>query len=634
MSTALELFPAVLVFVRAPNNGDNFALSRQRNRSANGTSVFFRDLDNARNCCVHKAMVIAPKFNPDELFRTSHLNLLQRFRVCLFLDLKKDDSQPPILYQDKPLVNSFFELYTKYMKKFNKTVLCIIDGLGVRAESEGNAWKIAPMANLDRAIADFPSTTLVASGHEVGLADSGDAGNSEVGHNAIGAGRRIKQGLALLNDVFNNGEIFKTKTWQELSERAKGSKLNIITLLSDGRVHSDIAHLYRVLEQCAKEKIPVAIHALADGRDVATQSILTYIEKTNEFIKKIGTNAKIATVAGRATHFMDRYESNIPAMTAGFNLISSSPNHPVTLHAKGNFSVAEEIEKTYSENPTMTDESLPGFVLEPNMLVNNGDAMLLLNYRGDRAVQTCAMFEKGKYLTPEQFDRIKDCLFVGVLQYDTELGIPAKFLCPPPKIEHGLTWHLCNLGVRQFTVAETVKFGHMTYFFNGNRSLPFDKELETWIEIKSHDVNGAFNKVPQMRAREITDAIMANLGEFDFLKLNLSNPDMVGHTADFPAVVEACRVVDECLGNLIKACKGAGVNLIITADHGNAEQMFEKDGKPKSSHTNNPVPFVVLPSRGAPTAIRQGTFGLTNIASTVCKLLGVPTLEEFNESIV
>ena len=495
--------------------------------------------------------------------------------------------------------------------KLNKTVLCIVDCIGVNPETYGNAMAAAGMPNLNKALAEFPSTNLVASGHEVGLADATDAGNSEVGHNAIGAGRRIKQGLALLNDLFASGEIFKTDTWTKLSANAKNKRLHVIVLLSNGRIHSDIAHLKRVLEQCDKENIPVAVHALADGRDVATQSVLSFMK---------GLEDKIATLAGRGIAFMDRYESNPEILRTGFSLV---------VEGKGNPGLV--VQEEYKKNPTMTDEGLPPMVLNPELLIQNGDSVLLLNYRGDRAVQTCAMFENGKYLTPEQYSKIDKCLFAGALQYDTELGIPKNYLCPPPKIENGLTWWLCKHGVRQFTVTETVKFGHLTYFFNGNRSLPFDEKLEKWQELKSDNVGVAFNTKPAMKAREITQAVIKNLNDFDFIKLNLANPDMVGHTADFDATVEACRVVDECIGKLIQACKQEGVNLVITADHGNAEEMLDKNGKPRSSHTNNPVPFVVLPFAGGQVQLKAGTWGLTNIATGVCKLLGLAPFDGFNE---
>jgi len=496
----------------------------------------------------------------------------------------------------------------------NKTVLCIIDGLGINDETKGNAVHAANMTNLNTAIKRFQSTKLAASGHEVGLADPNDMGNSEVGHNAIGAGKRIKQGLALLNDSFASGEIFKTKTWQDLSMNAQmqNRKLNIIMLLSDGRTHSDIAHLHIVLKECKKHNIPVAIHALADGRDVAPKSVLGYIKELED---------NLATLCGRGIAFMDRYESSPKILRTGFDLV-------VNGLGQSGLTVLEEYEK----NPSMTDESLPPMVINPNLLIKNGDSVLLLNYRGDRAVQTCAMFESGKYLNEKEFSQINECIFAGLLQYDAELKIPKSYLCPPPKIENGLTWWLCKHNVKQLTVAETVKFGHITYFFNGNRALPFDKNLETWIEVPSHSVGTEFNKVPQMKAREITDIVLDNLDQFDFLKLNYSNPDMVGHTTDFDATVKACKVVDECIGKLINSCKEKNINLVITADHGNAEEMLLPDGSPRSSHTNNPVPLVIISPNNL--KIKDGEFGLTNIAATICKLLDIPVYKDFNKALI
>lgn len=516
----------------------------------------------------------------------------------------------------------------------NKTVLCIIDGLGVNPSTHGNAWAAAGMPNLDAVIRDYPSTTLVASGTRVGLANPDDAGNSEIGHNAIGAGQVIKQGLSLLNDQFKSGEIFQSATWKKLVDNAKkdGRKLNIITLLSDGRVHSDIKHLVRVIDQCKKQGVCVAIHALADGRDVATQSVTKYIGRLPILrdVPFAPTEGKVilSTLAGRAVSLMDRYESNIQAMITGFELMVNGVSP--SIGEIGNRPLEQIIKAEYTKTPTMTDEALPPMIVDKNGLIRNGDSVLLLNYRGDRAVQTCRMFESGTYLTPAQFSKIDKCFFAGALQYDTELGLPKNYLCAPPVIQNGLTEWLCSHNVRQFTVTETVKFGHMTYFFNGNRTLPFDKRLETWKEVKGQGKD--FHKTPEMKAREITAAAIEAIknNKYDFVKLNLANPDMLGHTGNFDATVRALRVVDKCLGDLISACRDSGATLVITSDHGNAEEMLYADGSPKSAHTNHPVPFVVVSDN---VRLRDG-FDLTNIAATICDLLGIEKSKHFAQSVV
>jgi len=494
---------------------------------------------------------------------------------------------------------------------FSKTVLCIVDGLGIGKKDAGDATVV--MDNLWNAFETYPSTTLLASGPEVGLVNESDAGNSEVGHNAIGSGQRIKQGLALLDESFESGEIFKTKTWKDLM---KTPKLNVIILLSDGRVHSDIRHLFKVL---ANSTIPVSIHACLDGRDVAPQGAMKYVNQTNDFIEKHKINAKIAVVGGRSTIYMDRYESNPDVLRNAFDAsVAGAVPHVLDIE--------QVILHEHKKNPNITDENLPAFILEPDWLIKNGDGILLLNYRGDRALQTVAMFENGKYLSKEQFAKIDKCLFTGVLEYDTEAKIPKNYLCPPPRIENTLTEWLCKHGVKQFTVAETVKFGHLTYFFNGNRAKKINEKLETWVEIKSSGINH------KMRAKEITqtaiDAIKG--GEYDLIKLNLANPDIVGHLADLELAKAACMEVDECIGMLIGAC--SGVNLIITSDHGNAEEMLDENGKPKSSHTNNLVPFIIVGvATGRPLV---AGLGLTNIASTVCELLGVEKNSEHAKSII
>lgn len=512
----------------------------------------------------------------------------------------------------------------------NKTVLCIIDGLGQNESDFGNAVFAAGMKNLTLAKEQYPSTLIKASGLEVGLADAKDPGNSEVGHNAIGCGQYIKQGLALLNEQFATAKIFESESWKILSQHAEKTKLHVINLLSDGRLHSDIyKHLFPLLGQCAKEGIQVSIHALVDGRDVPTQSAMKYIQATREQIMEVGANAKIATLAGRSVLWMDRYEANTKLLA-----------NAVEVCARGNGTVVTDVERAinaeYQKRPDMTDETMPAFILEPEWLIANGDAVLLLNYRGDRAVETCDMFEKGKYLTAEQFALINHCHFVGVLQYDAEQELPKNYLCPPPVITNTLSEWLTAHNVRQYSVTETVKFGHLTYFFNGNRAKPFSTKLETWKEFKSDECSNMYNTAPKMKAYEITNAAITALetGTYDFIKLNIPNPDMVGHTGDFDATVTACQTVDECIGKLLSACKEQKANLMITADHGNAEFMKYENGLPRSSHTNSLVPFILCPFASGDCKINNGEFGLTNIAATVCQLLGIESNKVFNEAII
>ncbi|MCL2756309.1 MAG: 2,3-bisphosphoglycerate-independent phosphoglycerate mutase [Firmicutes bacterium] len=514
-------------------------------------------------------------------------------------------------------------------KNINKTVLCIIDGLGMSDKTHGNAVHAAGMKNLWNAYENFLSTNLVASGPEVGLVSESDAGSSEVGHNAIGAGQRIKQGLALLDDAFETGEVFKSETWKKIVANSQGKKLQIIHLLSNGRTHSDINHLFYTLKQCVKDDVTVSIHALADGRDVTAQSVLRYIKQTNELIKEYGVNARIATVAGRAVAFMDRYDSNPQALTTGFEVIVEG-KAPITND------IEKSVESEYEKAPTMTDERLSPFVLEPDWLVQNGEPVLLLNYRGDRALQTCALFKDGKYITKDQFKKIDKCMFVGLMEYDSELKIPDLYLCPPPNIDNTLSHWLCEHSLRQLTVAETVKFGHITYFFNGNRGKPIDDKLEKWIEIDGHKVGAAYDTVPQMRAKEIADTVIGAIksGEYDFIKFNLANPDMVGHTGNFDATVIACKTVDECLGKIIKLCSSEKINFVITSDHGNAEEMIDKNGKMGTTHTSNQVPFIAMPFAGGKFQVMDGQFGLTNIAATICDLMGIEPSLRFNESII
>ncbi|MBQ7973841.1 MAG: phosphoglycerate mutase (2,3-diphosphoglycerate-independent) [Clostridia bacterium] len=501
-------------------------------------------------------------------------------------------------------------------KQFKRTVLCVMDGLGYCEKDTNNAVVAAGMPNLTQAQNQHLHTLIRASGHEVGLDSAKDAGNSEVGHNAMGAGTTIKQGLSLLNDAFATGKIFKSPVWQKISTYPK---LNIIILCSNGRVHSNIEHLFQVLQQCEKQNLPTSVFAITDGRDVSPRSAA-------EFLAQV---PNLTVLGGRGQIFMDRYQAQTEMLTKAFEVCVEG-KAPVVSDWRA------YLEEFYQNNPGLSDEQVPPVIVNPDNLIKNGEAILLLNYRGDRAVETARMFDHGDYISAEQKAQIKDCYFAGILQYDAEMNLPANYLCEPPVINNTLTAWLCEHGARQYTVTETVKFGHMTYFFNGNKSAPIDPALETWLEIPSDKLNNLYDKAPKMQAEPITEKLIAAIqsGEYDFLKCNLPNPDMVGHTGNFDAAVIACQTVDDCVGRLYDVCREQGVNLIITADHGNAEEMADDKGKPKTSHTNNLVPLIICPFASPNVKLQDGEFGLTNLAATVCTLMGVPANPAFNPSVV
>ena len=501
-------------------------------------------------------------------------------------------------------------------QKINRTVLCVMDGLGYSERTAGNAVVAAGMPNLTKAQSEHLSTLIRASGHEVGLDSAKDAGNSEVGHNAMGAGATIKQGLSLLNDAFATGKIFESTVWQKISSYPK---LNIIILCSNGRVHSNIEHLFRVIEQCQKQNLPFSVIAITDGRDVSPRSAA-------EFLAQV---PNLSVIGGRGQIFMDRYQAQTEMLTKAFEVCVEGKAPVVT-------DWRAYLDEFYQANPTLSDEQVPPCIINADNLIKNGEAILLLNYRGDRAVETARMFDNGDYISAEQFAKIKDCYFAGILQYDAEMNLPVNYLCEPPVINTTLTSWLCEHGIRQYTVTETVKFGHMTYFFNGNKSAPLDSQLETWVEIPSDKLNNLYDKAPKMQAEPITEKLIQAIqsGNYDFLKCNLPNPDMVGHTGNFDAAVIACQTVDACVGRLYDICREQGINLIITADHGNAEEMQDEKGKTKTSHTNNLVPLIVCPFASPDVKLQDGEFGLTNLAATVCTLIGVPANPAFNPSMV
>ena len=308
-------------------------------------------------------------------------------------------------------------------QKINRTVLCVMDGLGYSERTAGNAVVAAGMPNLTKAQSEHLSTLIRASGHEVGLDSAKDAGNSEVGHNAMGAGATIKQGLSLLNDAFATGKIFESTVWQKISSYPK---LNIIILCSNGRVHSNIEHLFRVIEQCQKQNLPFSVIAITDGRDVSPRSAA-------EFLAQV---PNLSVIGGRGQIFMDRYQAQTEMLTKAFEVCVEGKAPVVT-------DWRAYLDEFYQANPTLSDEQVPPCIINADNLIKNGEAILLLNYRGDRAVETARMFDNGDYISAEQFAKIKDCYFAGILQYDAEMNLPANYLCEPPVINTTLTSWLC-----------------------------------------------------------------------------------------------------------------------------------------------------------------------------------------------
>lgn len=517
-------------------------------------------------------------------------------------------------------------------------VLVVMDGVGLSDKTLGNAVKMAYKPTLDKLWNECPHTELRAHGLAVGLPTDSDMGNSEVGHNAIGCGQIYSQGAKLVNENIDTKELFNSTTWKELVEGAKDHTMHFIGLLSDGNVHSHIRHLEALIKEAKEEGVKkVRVHALLDGRDVPETSALQYVDEIENFMNGLNDDtfdARIASGGGRMQITMDRYEANWPMVEEGWN---------IHVHGQGRqFASATEAIETYRKESGVVDQDLPGFVIaadgEPVGKIEDGDSVILFNFRGDRAQEICRAFDEGDEF--DKFDRGNkpDVNFAGMLQYDADLNIPKKYLTEPPKIRYTLTEELVNAGVNEYAISETQKFGHVTYFWNGNRSEKFDDNLETYVEVQSDVI--PFEQRPWMKSAEITDQFIEAIesGKYGFLRTNYPNGDMVGHTGNLEATVIGVEAVDLALARVIKAVDKVNGILLITADHGNADEMYdkpkadEKVHKAKTSHTLNKVPFIVY---GADVKLKQDdNLGLSNIAATVCDLLEIKPNEHWNESII
>ena len=531
-------------------------------------------------------------------------------------------------------------------------VLVIMDGVGIGKYEEGDFVRSAAMPTLDGLKAKAQVVTqLKAHGRAVGMPSDADMGNSEIGHNAIGCGRVYDQGAALVGKAVASGSLFEGATWKGLvaNVRETGGTLHFIGLLSDGNVHSHIDHLKGMLQRAQEEGVArVRIHALIDGRDVPPTSALDYVGPFEEFLAGLnaaGGDFAIASGGGRMNITMDRYEANWDMVARGW-----------ACHVKGEgrqFASAKEAIETYrAENPGVLDQDLPAFVVakdgEPLGRIVDGDSVVLFNFRGDRAIELTRAFEA------EAFDKFArgprpKVKFAGMMQYDGDAGIPKSFLVEPPRITRTIGEYLADAGVRQLAISETQKFGHVTYFFNGNRAEKFSEELEDYVEVPSDIV--PFEERPWMKSAEITDKLLEAVagGKYRFIRVNYPNGDMVGHTGVFDAVHVAMEAVDLALARLSAAVEKAGGVLVVSADHGNSDDMYEHakdgsvklgaDGKPKArtAHSLNPVPAVVwAPAAGGavrPAANLEG-LGISSLAATCLNLLGYETPEGYDPSLV
>ena len=529
----------------------------------------------------------------------------------------------------------------------------VMDGVGLAPDTISNAVAGAYTPTLDMLMEKYPMVSLKAHGTAVGLPSDDDMGNSEVGHNALGAGQVFAQGAKLVSNSIESGKMFTSDTWQTIVSNVKtsGGVLHFLGLFSDGNVHSHIDHLKAMIIKAKEEGVStVRVHILIDGRDVGETSALDYILPFEDFLASLRTadfDIKIASGGGRMKITMDRYEADWSMVERGWQT-----------HVLGEgrqFASAEEAVKTCREELGVIDQDLPAFVIaengKPVGTVNDGDSVIFYNFRGDRSIEISKAFDApaGEF---DKFDRVRvpAVVYAGMLEYDGDLHIPSRYLVSPPEITNTMSEYLTLSGVKQLAISETQKYGHVTYFWNGNRSGKFSEELETYIEIPSDVV--PFEQRPWMKCAEITDKLIECIesGEYKYLRVNFPNGDMVGHTGSLLATRCSMEALDLQLARILKAVDKAGGVALITADHGNADEMYEMDKKTKlpkadkngnykakTSHTLNPVPCIIYDNvtNGAYTVkADEGKFGLSNVAATMVNLMGYEAPDMWDESII
>jgi 2,3-bisphosphoglycerate-independent phosphoglycerate mutase len=530
-------------------------------------------------------------------------------------------------------------------------VLVIMDGVGYGKYPEGDAVADSKMYNLDALKAVSPHGKLKAHGKAVGLPSDDDMGNSEVGHNAMGCGRVFNQGAALVSQSIASGALWQGTAWKEVAA-TKGT-LHFIGLFSDGNVHSHLDHLKAMIVQAKKDGVKtVRVHTLFDGRDVGETSALEYIDPFEVFLKEQsidgGFDAKIASGGGRMWITMDRYGADWEMVHRGWD---------VHVHGKGRrFASARDAVETYrKEIPGIIDQDLKEFVIaengKPIGTIKDGDAVIYFNFRGDRALEITAAFESGEDAF-DKFDRGSrpNVTYAGMMEYDGDLHVPKRYLVSPPSIDRTLGEYLAASGIRTLAISETQKYGHVTYFFNGNRTGKFDEKLETYTEIRSDVL--PFEQRPWMKCAEITDEVLKAIpsGKYDYIRLNFPNGDMVGHTGVYEAVVCSMEAMDLQIGRIARAVKEAGGVMLITADHGNSDDMFEHDkktgavarkadGSPKAktSHSLNPVPVIVYDpdyqGEYDNKSLNEG-LGISSIAAACIDFLGLVPPADYDRSVL
>ncbi len=507
------------------------------------------------------------------------------------------------------------------MKK--PVVLCIMDGFGKNNSEYGNAIALAKKPNLDKMMAECPMTYIGASGMDVGLPD-GQMGNSEVGHTNMGAGRVVYQPLTRITKAFQDGEAYSNEALVGAMENAKDKALHLVGLVSPGGVHSHTEHLYALLEMAKKNGVEnVYVHALLDGRDVPPSSAVEYLSELEEKMKEIGVG-KIASVMGRfyamdRDNIWERVEKAYAAMVYGEGIKADDAVK----------AVRESYETIDEDGKHLTDEFVIPTVIGEDGRISENDSVIFFNFRPDRAREITRTFVDPDFTGFERKNGFFNLYYVCMTQYDAEMP-NVKVAFGPETLTNTLGEYLSKQGKTQLRIAETQKYAHVTFFFNGGEEKQY--EGEDRILVDSPKIS-TFDLMPEMSAPEVSEKLneAVKSGKYDVIIVNFANCDMVGHTGIIPAAVKAVETVDTCVGSLAQAVKEMDGVLFVTADHGNADKMLDENGEPFTAHTTNPVPFIVY---NYPCEVREGG-KLCDIAPTMLKVMGLAQPEEMTgESII
>ena len=523
------------------------------------------------------------------------------------------------------------------LKYEGPVVLAVLDGVGLRHELAGNAVKQAHTEFLNMVVNNYPTLALQASGTAVGVLPD-DMGNSEVGHNAIGSGQIVKQGVAQIQEAFDTGAIYETEAFKEAMKRAKeGATLHFGGILSNGNVHSSIYHLEKMIDKAHAEGVQkIRIHAVLDGRDTPPQSADQYVSAIEALFNQYADHPdyRFASGGGRMIFVADRYENDWDVVKAGWDAI---------VHGDAPYqfsSIMEAIATFRTGDPNIQDQYIPPFVIcengKPVGKVKDGDVFIYFDFRADRAIEIAQAFTYDDF---PYFDRGKrpDVYFVGMTEYNADTHVPEHRLVEPVQISDVLSEVLSAHDLKQLAVAETVKFGHITYYFNGNSYEKFPGEEQ--VEIPSDTV--PFDTRPWMKSAETADVVIRDMKDYDFVRLNFAGGDMVGHFAELEPTITALEAIDIQLARIAREVDALGGILLVTADHGNAEELVDDEGTPKTAHTTNLVPLIFYDNtanRGQyaiASKTMAGVPGLSNIAPTIANLLGVTDLpESWSESLI